>query len=45
MEGKKKFEKPELQVVELKRPILSGSSGGECYLYPCPGGCHDDHRD
>jgi len=25
MEGKKKFEKPELQVVELKRPILSGS--------------------
>ena len=35
MEGKKKFEKPELQVVEMKRNLL-GSSG--CSK-PC-GGCN-----
>jgi hypothetical protein len=28
MEGKKKFEKPELQVVEMKRNLLAGSGGG-----------------
>ena len=32
MEGKKKFEKPELQVVELERPILSGSGSGCSFI-------------
>ena len=32
MEGKKKFEKPELQVVELKRNLL-GSTPGSCTFW------------
>ena len=31
LEGKKKFEKPELQVVELKRPILNSSCSYFCW--------------
>lgn len=34
MEGKKKFEKPELQVVEMKRNLLGNSTCSD----PC-GGC------
>ena len=34
MEGKKKFEKPEMQVVEMKRNILgSGSCAYWCFGY------------
>ena len=29
LEGKKKFEKPELQVVEMKRNLLGASTCGE----------------
>ena len=36
MEGKKKFEKPELQVVEMKRNLL-GSTPSSC-TYWCGGG-------
>ena len=39
MEGKKKFEKPELQVVELKRNLLgntaSSCGGSWCGAYSC----------
>ena len=39
MEGKKKFEKPELQVVEMKRNLLeSASSCGQSW---CGGGSCD----
>ena len=37
MEGKKKFEKPELQVVEMKRNLL-GNTQSECGLGWCGGG-------
>lgn len=33
MEGKKKFEKPELQVVEMKRNLLDSSS--TCIAWCC----------
>ena len=34
MEGKKKFEKPELQVVEMKRNLL-GNTKSSCGVYWC----------
>ncbi len=37
MEGKKKFEKPELQVVEMKRHLLGSST---CGFWCC--GCECD---
>ena len=40
MEGKKKFEKPELQVVEMKRNLL-GSTPSSCEEQWC-GGCDND---
>ena len=42
MEGKKKFEKPELQVVEMKLAVLGPGSG--CFARPC-GRCHEDWDD
>ena len=41
MEGKKKFEKPELQVVEMK---LAGMTCASCFARPC-GACHEDWED
>jgi len=40
MEGKKKFEKPELQVVEMK---LAGMVCESCSYFICAGGCHEDY--
>ena len=41
MEGKKKFEKPELQVVEMKlAPLAAGSS---CNVPMC-GGCNENQE-
>ena len=42
MEGKKKFEKPELQVVEMKLAGMTCGSG--CFARPC-GRCHEDWDD
>lgn len=42
MEGKKKFEKPELQVVEMKPAGIMSGSG--CFARPC-GACHEDWDD
>ena len=41
MEGKKKFEKPELQVVEMKLAVLGP---GSCFARPC-NACHEDYDD
>ena len=43
LEGKKKFEKPELQVVEMKLAGMTCASG--CWVHPCTGGCHEDYDD
>ena len=44
MEGKKKFEKPQMEVLKLKPAgIMSGPSG--CWVHPCPGGCHENYDD
>lgn len=37
MEGKKKFEKPELQVVEMKRNLLDSASS--CMSWCAAGSC------
>ena len=42
MEVKKKFEKPELQVVEMKLAVLGPGSG--CMATPC-GGCNENWDD
>ena len=42
MEGKKKFEKPELQVVEMKLAGMTCASG--CFNPLC-GGCHEEYLD
>lgn len=42
MEGKKKFEKPELQVVEMKPAGIMSGSG--CIATPC-GGCNENWDD
>ena len=41
MEGKKKFEKPELQVVEMKLAVLGP---GSCFNIICDG-CHENEHD
>ena len=44
MEEKKKFEKPELQVVEMKLAGMTCGPSG-CWVHPCEGGCHEDYAD
>ena len=39
MEGKKKFEKPEMKVVELKQAVLGPGSP----VCACDGHCYGDH--
>ena len=43
MEGKKKFEKPQMEVLKLKPAGMTCGSG--CWVYPCTGGCHEDYDD
>ena len=40
MEGKKKFEKPELQVVEMKRNLL-GDTPSTCLTWCCSCDCDE----
>ena len=42
MEGKKKFEKPQMEVLKLKPAGIMSGSG--CFARPC-GACHEDWDD